>query len=75
MRTKSEFGDGRFGEVRCAADIPEGIAGNRSKVAAFALEANIPVLLRRGAAAALGGQLDLCRDISSSRKQGVDILS
>ena len=43
-----KFGDGRLGEVRCAADTPAGIAGSRCECAGFALEADIPGPLRRG---------------------------
>ena len=43
-----KFGDGRLGEVRCAADNPVGIAGTTGKLTAFATEADIPALLRRG---------------------------
>ena len=40
---------------------------------AFALEADIPALLRLGALVALGGQFDSHRDAASLRKRGVDI--
>ena len=43
-----EFGNSRRGEVRYAADTPEGHAGCRGTSAAFALEAEIPALLRKG---------------------------
>ena len=39
-----------------------GIAGNKGKFTAFLLEADIPASLRKGAAGALGGQLDFPRD-------------
>ena len=54
-RARSRFGDGRLEEVRHAADIPSGTDGNRGKIAAFVLEADIPALLRKGAMEALGG--------------------
>ena len=60
--------------VRCGADNPVGISGGRRDFAAFALEADIPVPLRRGALAALGGQLDSPRDIFALREQGGDFL-
>ena len=41
-----------------ALEIPVGVAGNTRMFTAFALEADIPALLRKGAAEALGGQLD-----------------
>ena len=67
-------GDGRLGEVRCAADIPAGIAGNPGKFTASVLDASTLALLRRGAPEALGGHLDFSRNISALRKQGVDTL-
>ena len=70
--TRCRCGDGRLGEARCAADISLGIAGNRTKFTAFAVEADIPALLRKGAMGALGGQLVVSRDISTLRKQGAD---
>ena len=56
---KFRSGDGRLGEVRQAAGIPVGIAGNRGRFTAFALGADISALLRKGAAEALGGQSDI----------------
>ena len=67
------FGNGRLGEVRHVADIPVGIPGSMRQFAACALGADIPAFLRRGASGALGGQLDVSRDILTLRKQGVDI--
>ena len=43
-----KFGDGRLGEVPCAAGIPVGIAGSRGKFTASASAAEIPALLRKG---------------------------
>ena len=64
------FGDGSPGEVRRPTDIPVGLAGNKEKATAFALDVEISDLLRKGALEALGGQLDVPRDISTLRKQG-----
>ena len=68
-----KFGDGRLGEVLHEADIPAGIVGNRGKLTAFALEADIPASWRKGALEAIGGRLDIPRDISALRKKGADI--
>ena len=48
------FGGGRLGQVSQAADIPVGVAGSKGNFPAFALEADIPALLREGAVEALG---------------------
>ena len=58
--------------MRHAGDVPGGIADNKGSSAAFALEADIPTSLRKGALEALGGRLDFSGDISTSRKQWVD---
>ena len=50
------LGDGRHGQEHHAADFPAGVAGHRGMFTAFALEADIPALLRKGAMEALGGQ-------------------
>ena len=68
-----KFGDRRLGKVHHAADIPVEIAGNKGKITALALEVDLPALLREGASEALGRQLDSSRNISTLRKQGVDI--
>ena len=60
LKARARFGDGRRGEVRRAADMPVGIAGNGDKFTAFELDADIPAFLRKGAMGALGGQLDFC---------------
>ena len=67
-----KFGDGRLGEIRQAADIPAGIAGNAGKITAFVLEAIIPALLRKGALEAPGDipTLRIQGDIATSRIQG-----
>ena len=67
------FGDGHLGEVCRAADIPVGFAGGKGKFATFALDADIPELLRKGALEAARGQLDCSRGISTLRKQGANI--
>ena len=72
-RAQFKSGDGRLGEVRCAADIPVGTAGKRGTFAALVPEANILALLREGALEALGGRLDFCCDIVKLRQQWVDI--
>ena len=69
-----KFRDGHLGEVRRAADISDGIAGNRGKFTASVLEAYAPAMLREGALEALGGPASFFRDISTSRKQGAGIL-
>ena len=48
-----------------------GIAGIRGIFTAFALEAEIPALLREGAMEALGGQLDFLRGSFNLPRQGV----
>ena len=53
---RHKFGDGLLNEVRCAADIPAGLAGNRGKFPAFAPDADIPASSCEGALEALGGQ-------------------
>ena len=47
--------DGRVGDIRHAAGTPAGIAGNKGKLTAFLLGADIPARFRKGATAALGG--------------------
>ena len=71
-RARLKFGDGRSGEIRCAADIPAIIAGNRGVFTAFVLGAATPALSRKGALGTLGGQLGFSRDISTLRKRGVE---
>ena len=68
-KARCRFRDGRAGGVRYAADIPAGIAGNQGKFSAFALGADIPGLLLRGAVEAVGGQLDSPRDSSGFLEQ------
>ena len=51
-----EFGDGRQGEARLAADISVGNAGAVGALTAFAFEADSPALLRKGILEATGGQ-------------------
>ena len=64
------FGDGCHGEVRHPADSPPGIARHTGKFPAFALDADFPALLRKGAMVALGGQLDFPRDVLILRGHG-----
>ena len=73
-RARSKFGDGRFGKVHRAADITVGIEGRRGTHTAFALGADAPALLRKGAAEAMGGQLDFACYVSTFRNQGVGSL-
>lgn len=61
-----------LGDVHCPADIPAGVAGHRGKFAALVLEAATTSLLCEGALEVPGGPLDSPRDISISRKRGVD---
>ena len=42
------FGGGHLGDVRYAADITVGVAGNEGSFAAFVLGADIPAFLREG---------------------------
>ena len=60
-----KFGDGRIGEVEHESDIEVGNAGRRGAFTAFALDAEIPALLRKGALGALGAQLDFEKDTLS----------
>ena len=62
------FGDGLSVEVRCAADVPVGLAGNRGMCAASALEVGFPASLCTGALDSLGGELGSPRDISTQPK-------
>ena len=66
-------GGGRLGTVRHAADILVGVAGKESKFTAFALDADIPSLLREGVMEALSGQPGLSRYALALRKQGAAI--
>ena len=59
--------------MRRAANIPVGIAGSKEKFTAFAPEAAFRSLLRKSTSDAVGGELDISRNISALRKQGVDI--
>ena len=56
--------------MRRAADTPAGVAESKGKFTAFALDADISALLRKGAAEALGGQLDFARDSLALRRHG-----
>ena len=68
-----KFGRSRLGGVRSAADIPASIGRCRPNFAAFALEADVPALLRQGALEALGGQLDVSCNMLTLRKERADI--
>ena len=68
-----KFGGGRVGEVRYVADPKVGIAGRRGAFAAYAMEADIPASLRKGALEAVGGRSDSARDARAIRNHGVDI--
>ena len=48
----STVGNGRQGQVHCAADIPVAVAGRRGT---FPSDADIPALLRKGALATVAG--------------------
>ena len=50
-----------------------GIAGNREMFTAFALEADIPALLRKGFMEALGGRFDFLRGSLNLHRRGVQI--
>ena len=67
-----EFGDGRVRDVRRAAEIKVGNAGHIRALIAFALEADIPALLRNGAPEALDGPLDFIRHVLTIRNHEVD---
>ena len=69
-KARFSFGDGRLREVRHAADVPVGIAGNRGMFTAFALEAEIPALLREGVMEALGGKSNFLRGSLNLPRQG-----
>ena len=58
--------------MRHAAEITVGIAGNGGSFTAFVLRADIPGLLRKGAAGGLCRQLDLSGNVSTLGPQGVD---
>ena len=60
-------------EVRLAADVPVGIAGDRGEFPTFSLEADIPALLFTGALESLGGHLDFLRKILCLGKVGIQV--
>ena len=68
-----KFRGGRLGDVRCAADIPVGYAGNRGRFTASVREAALPAFVRVGALETLGGHSAFSQGISALRRQGVDI--
>ena len=68
-----KFGGGRVGEVKRAADIKVGTAGRRGAFTAFAPDADIPAVLRKGALELLGGRLDFERDIVTNRRREANV--
>ena len=68
-KARFRFRDGRHWEVRHAAGAPVGVAGNKGMFTAFALAAEIPALLRKGAMEDVGGQLDFLRGSFHLRRQ------
>ena len=72
-RARTQFGDGRLGDVGGAADIPVGIRGGQWKSAALLLDADIPGLLREGASEAPGEQSDCARNVLTLNKMGVAV--
>ena len=72
-QARFKFGDGRTGNVCFAADITEGTAGAKGALTAFALDADIPALLRKGALEALAGQLDFARNTLILGSRGIGI--
>ena len=49
------------------------ISGGRGEITAFLIDAAAPLLLRKGALGALGGQLDFSRNISTLVRLGIDV--
>ena len=72
-KARVRIGDGRIGEVRRGADIPAGVTWRKGKCTAFALDADIPALMRDGVMESLGGQSEFSRDSLVLVKQGVAI--
>ena len=48
-KARFEFRGSRMGEVRCAAEITVGVAGNKGSFTASVLDADLPAYLRKGA--------------------------
>ena len=71
-RPPFKFGGGQRGEVRNAADILSGIAGGPREFTAFRMDADVLLFLRKGALAALGGQLDFPRNAATLGRVGID---
>ena len=69
-QTQFHFSDGRVGDVRYAADIPAGVAGDKGKLTAFDLDADIPALLCKGAAEALRGKWIFSRFVDFTQTRG-----
>ena len=74
-QARFKFGDGRTGNVCFAADITVGIAGAKGAFTAFALDADIPALLCKGASEALAGQLDFARSTLTLGPEALKYLS
>ena len=72
-QARFKFGDGRMGDVEIAADITAGIAGPKGAFTDFALDAEIPALLRKGALEALRGRSDFSRGTPTLGSRGVGI--
>ena len=71
--SRLKFLGGGIGEVKHAADIKVGIAGCKGAFAAYALGAETPALLCKGALEALGAQLDFEKDTLSPLRHGVRV--
>ena len=63
------YGDGRVGDVRRAAIIPNGIVGADADIA----DADIPALLDKEALETLGGRLNFCQRVRTLEALGADI--
>ena len=66
-----KFGGGRVGEARNAAEIKVGMRG--AEAPSRHLGADIPAMLRKDGPAALRGQLDFVRGISTIGNHEADI--
>ena len=68
----SKFGNGKLGQVFCAAGVPVAIAVRREMFCDFLVGAEIPALLREGALEAMDGGLDVSRKCLHLAKWGTD---
>ena len=66
-----KLGDGRLGEVHCAAATPSVTVSSCGEFTSFAPESDRPASMRRGALGALGGRSDFARNVSASSEQWV----